>query len=266
MLGLTGRCLCVHSSLRSFGHVEGGPETVVGALLDEGCTVMVPAFSYAFAVQPPPPRLRFGRNGTDYGEDLPPRDPGGRVYTPDTIEIDRAKMGAIPDAVVRMTGRIRGNHPLSSFAAIGPDARRLLADQAPLDLYPPFRALADLDGLVVLMGVGLNRMTMLHHAERLAGRNQFRRWALDHGRNIVAVEVGGCSDGFMNFTTLLAPIEREARVGGSRWRVFPAATALEIATEAIRSDPAITHCEDEHCLRCEHSVAGGVILTGESGV
>ena len=30
----TGDIVCVHSSLSSFGHVEGGPTTVITALLD----------------------------------------------------------------------------------------------------------------------------------------------------------------------------------------------------------------------------------------
>ena len=48
--GLCGAALCVHSSLSSFGHVVGGARAVVYGLLDAGCTVMVPAFSYNFAV------------------------------------------------------------------------------------------------------------------------------------------------------------------------------------------------------------------------
>ncbi len=35
-LGLAGLPLCVHSSLRSFGWVDGGPGTVISGLLDEG--------------------------------------------------------------------------------------------------------------------------------------------------------------------------------------------------------------------------------------
>ena len=61
-LGLSGRPLCVHPSLRSFGWGEGGASAVVEGLLSEGCTVMVPMFSYTFAV-PPPPGRRLARNG-----------------------------------------------------------------------------------------------------------------------------------------------------------------------------------------------------------
>jgi len=44
-LGLSGRPVCVHSSLRSFGIVTGGAETVVQAFVEEGCTLLVPTFA-----------------------------------------------------------------------------------------------------------------------------------------------------------------------------------------------------------------------------
>jgi len=43
-LGLPGQVVCLHSSLRSFGHVAGGANAVVRVFLDEGCTILVPTF------------------------------------------------------------------------------------------------------------------------------------------------------------------------------------------------------------------------------
>jgi aminoglycoside N3'-acetyltransferase len=86
-------------------------------------------------------------------------------------------MGAIAAAVVQMPGRSRGNHPICSFAAVGPHAQSLVAHQSPLAVNAPLAALADCSGYVVLMGVGLNCMTLLHLAEQQAGRNLFRHWA-----------------------------------------------------------------------------------------
>jgi aminoglycoside N3'-acetyltransferase len=45
-LSLSGRPLCVHSSLRSFGWVQGGADAVINALLAEGCTVLVPTMTW----------------------------------------------------------------------------------------------------------------------------------------------------------------------------------------------------------------------------
>lgn len=158
-LGLPGRAVCLHSSLRSFGHVVGGAVAVIRAFLDEGCTLLVPTFSSAFEVAPPP-HLQFERNGWDYSAPPPGHSPE-RAYTPEAPDIDR-DMGAIPAAVVAWPGRLRGNHPLDSFTAIGPRAAELIAGQSPLDVYAPLTALVRTGGFVLLTGVGFERVTLLH--------------------------------------------------------------------------------------------------------
>lgn len=45
-LGMAGQPVCVHASLRSFGKVAGGAPAVMAAFLAEGCTLLVPSFSY----------------------------------------------------------------------------------------------------------------------------------------------------------------------------------------------------------------------------
>src|SRR5688500_10367636 len=181
-LGLSGQPVCAHSSLRSFGHVEGGARTVVDAFLAERCTLMVPTHSYAFSVRPLP-HQRPERNGTRYH--FPPdapAEPGDPVAAPpifqtSSTEISREDMGAIPAEVVAMPGRVRGNHPIGSFTAIGPLADALISVQQPLDLFAPHEALVQHRGWLLLIGVTLRRMTFLHFAEKRAGRTPFRRWA-----------------------------------------------------------------------------------------
>lgn len=259
-LGLAGRPVCAHASLRSFGEVEGGAAAVVGAFLDEGCTLLVPTFSSDFVLAPPP-QMRFERNGWDYGVRAP--SPGAnRIYTTDTDEVDRW-MGAIPAAVLAWPGRVRGHHALDSFAAAGPLAAALVQGQAPLDVYAPLKALAEAGGFVVLMGVGLERMTLLHLAERAAGRKMFRRWANGPDGAPTVVEVGGCSEGFGRLEPALRSSMRTAVVGRSAWRVFEAGEALRLAAAAIRADPRITHCGAAACERCDDAVAGGPVLKEE---
>lgn len=257
-LGLAGRVVCLHSSLRSFGRVEGGAASVVEAFLGEGCTLLVPTFSSNFEVAPPP-EMRLARNGWNY-EARPAREPNsGRVFTPAVSDIDRS-MGAIPAEVGARLERVRGNHPFDSFAAVGARAAELVSGQKPSDVYAPLVALARAGGFVLLAGVGLERMTLLHLAERVAGRTLFRRWARDaHGETIYA-EVGGCSEGFGNLETALRPIMRTATVGESFWRLFPASEAVDLAAAAIRADASITRCADESCERCPDAIAGGPIL------
>jgi aminoglycoside N3'-acetyltransferase len=86
-------------------------------------------------------------------------------------------MGAIPAALLQRPGRQRGRDPMGSFAAVGPFAEQLIQHQTASDPFAHFRELVALGGSVVLMGVGLDRLTLLHQAEQLAGRNLFMRWA-----------------------------------------------------------------------------------------
>lgn len=258
-LGLSGRPICVHASLRSFGWVAGGASTVVEGLLAEGCTVMVPSFSYGFAV-PPPLHVHPPLNACDYEPFNQPTPGIGQLYTPECVEIDADYMGAISATIVGSPERVRGNHPLNSFAAIGPLARKLIDCQGPLNIYAPLSALARLDGAVVLMGVGLDKLTLLHLAEQDAGRNMFIRWANGPDGRPRAVTVGGCSNGFVNLDPLLAPLMQERKVGESRWRTFPVADLLEVGTRAIRENPGSTHCGDPQCRPCHDAALGGPIL------
>ncbi|MEZ4861978.1 MAG: AAC(3) family N-acetyltransferase [Caldilineaceae bacterium] len=255
-LGLSDKPLCVHASLRSFGWVEGGAPAVMDGLLAAGCTVLVPTFSDEYGV-PPLPHMHREHNGADTAWIKSKEWPGvGKIYTPASNAIELAEMGAIPAAVLNRPDRRRGEHPLCSFATVGPQAEKLIANQTPLAVNAPLTALAAAGGYVVLMGVGLESMTLLHLAEQQAGRNLFRRWANDRKGETIEVEMGGCSDGFGNLMPVLAPLMTTTLVGQSLWRIFPAQPTLHLAAEVIRRNPPITHCGKSPC-RCDDAVLGG---------
>jgi aminoglycoside N3'-acetyltransferase len=253
-LGLSGLPLEVHSSLSSFGRVVGGAATVVDSLLAEGCTVVVPAFTSPAYLVEPPEAMRLERNGVDY-ESFDTAGGANRVFSPETNDVNTT-MGAIPAEVLARPERVRGSHPLCSFAALGQLANRV-REQRPLDVYAPLRILAAKDGWALLIGVDLRSLTLLHLAEEKAGRRLFRRWANGPDGKPMEVEVGSCSQGFRSFEPILAPLGRETVVGESRWVAYPARETVAAAAEAIRADSGITHCGDADCLRCRDAVAGG---------
>jgi aminoglycoside 3-N-acetyltransferase len=134
-----------------------------------------------------------------------------------------------------------------------------MAAETDEDMFGPYRALVAHGGYVLLIGVGLNRMTILHLAEVEAGRRPFVRWALGPDGKPMRSRGGMCSSGFANLDEALTPIETKARVGQSTWRVYPARELVATAADAIRSEPSITRCADPGCIECPDAIAGGPI-------
>lgn len=256
--GLSGRAVCIHSSFKSFGKVDGGPRTVIDGFLEEGCTVIVPTFIWTFAAMPSGNK-RYKHNAWNYDAEVINPYTCHNVYSPSSNDIDEKSMGAIPSELLRIEGRIRGCHPMNSFAGVGPLAEKMISQQTPMDVYAPFRALVEVDGLIVLMGVGLNRMTFIHYAEQCAGRNLFVRWANTEHEMSAEVCVGGCSEGFTNLEPILEPYRHEVIVGASKWWVFSARKILPILVNAIQQNPQITHCPNPACPACNDMIAGGPI-------
>jgi aminoglycoside N3'-acetyltransferase len=124
-------------------------------------------------------------------------------------------------------------------------------------VFGPLRALVALDGVAVLVGVSLTRLTLLHLAEADAGRRPFIRWALGADGTPMRCRCGECSMGFDNLGPQLEPVERRTTVGASHWRVFSATEVVNRAAAAIREDPAITHCSNPECIECADAIAGG---------
>lgn len=256
-LNLSGKPVCVHSSLRSFGVIEGGPESILNIFLEEGCTVMVPSFSYMYQADPPGGNPYLQNAWADKPPAPVPAD-GMFGYDPAQNEISR-DMGAIPAELLRREGRIRGKHPLCSFTATGPQADRIIRGQVPLDIFAPFREIAALSGEVLLMGVGLDTMTLIHYAEQLAGRRPFRRWAWSGDRQLTETEVGGCSSGFLDLEAATSGMARRIVVGSSHWTAYPVAPLLELTVATIKKSPDITRCSSS-CSRCNDAIAGGPVL------
>ena len=257
-MDLSGKSIMVHSSFRSFGPIPGGPQAVIDGLLKRGCTVMVPTFSMVYEIAPPDGD-HILRNGIDYETYRKDISDSNMIYRSDSNEVGDS-MGAIPKCLLSINGRYRGNHPRCSFAAVGPKAEELIAAQSPFDGNGPIKKLSDLNGLVVLMGVGLSRMTALHKAEEMSGRKPFIRWVNGVDGKPIRVDFGSCSDGFDNLGPVLNSIENRTRVGSSLWRVFPVTETLRLAADAMINNPMIANCGRD-CLRCEDVIAGGPVFS-----
>jgi aminoglycoside 3-N-acetyltransferase len=141
-----GDVLLVHSSYKSFGGVDGGPQTVIDALLDalgaDG-TLIMPAFNFDFCKGEP----------WDVNE------------TP-------SHMGIITELVRKDPRSKRIFHPIYSFSIIGKQAEFLTKERykSSYERESLFGKLRQLDGKIMVVGLSYNdSMTFFHHVEELEG-------------------------------------------------------------------------------------------------
>ncbi len=158
-----GMTLLVHSALSRLGWVCGGAQAVVQALQDvlgPTGTLVMPTFSTdltdpAHWQRPPVPKAWWDV----IRETMPVFDP---ALTP------TRQMGAIVDCFRSQPGVMRSYHPHVSFAARGPHADQIIGQHSlahGLGEDSPLARIYELNGYVLLLGVGHNNNTSLHLAE-----------------------------------------------------------------------------------------------------
>jgi aminoglycoside 3-N-acetyltransferase len=179
------------------------------------------------------------------------------IYHQEENDLSVRDMGSFPAAVLAMEARVRGNHPLNSFAAIGVRADELTNEQSWEDVYAPLRKLVELDGKLLMMGTDLTSLTFIHYAEQVAGRMPFIRWAVDSSGETRRARIGSCSRAFNNLQLSIEHLRKNASFRQSKCQLLPAGETLNILVEAINNNPNITHCKDNMCLRCSSAVMGG---------
>ena len=139
-----GNVVLVHSAMRTFGHIQGGAETVVNAFLDvlgPSGTLVAPNFTFVHEA-----------------EEDPLIDPAN----------DPSEMGIISETVRRHPRAIRSTGFRHSFSAIGPRAEVITQVDPSLsvfDLRSSFGVMLALDTRIVLAGMTYHASTSHHFAE-----------------------------------------------------------------------------------------------------
>lgn len=146
-LGLTkGDVLLVHSSYKSFGGVEGGPQNVIDALrsiLTDNGTLIVPTFNYDFC--------------------------DGKPFD---VKKTPSKMGVISELVRTNSNSKRTLDPVFSFAILGKYRDYLVNLENDHSFGPNsiFAKLRELDAKIMIIGLDYNEsMTFFHHIEETHG-------------------------------------------------------------------------------------------------
>jgi aminoglycoside 3-N-acetyltransferase len=141
-----GDTLLVHSSYKSFGAVDGGPQTVIRALeavLGPEGTLIMPTFNFDF------------NKGVSWD-----------------VRTTPSKMGVLTELVRQDPRARRVFHPFYSFAILGKHADMLggLRYKSSYERNSIFGRLRDLDGKIMVIGLSYtNSMTFFHHIEQMEG-------------------------------------------------------------------------------------------------
>jgi aminoglycoside 3-N-acetyltransferase-4 len=232
----SGGVLLVHSSFRAVRPVEGGPAGLIEALRAavDG-TLVMPSWS---------------------DDDSSPFDP---LHSPVA-----ADLGVVAATFARMQDVQRSNHPFA-FAAAGPHAAAILADPLPLPPHAPASPVGrvhDLDGQVLLLGVGHDANSTLHLAELLADvpyRVPKHCTVLRDGR-AVRVDYGEndhCCARFALLDAWLGDRQRIGRIGNATARLIRSRDLVAVAVEKLHRDPLLFLHESgcEECDAARRSVA-----------
>lgn len=147
-----GDTLMVHASVRAFGPITGGVNTIIHALQD----ALTPTGTLVAYV-----------DWESFCEDDEPNPP---VFDKRIAHAARDH-GILHEALRTWPGAIRSDHPDAGIVAIGPQAAWLTADHPFHYGYgegSPLEKVVQTNGKVLMMGCSLDTITLLHYAEHQA--------------------------------------------------------------------------------------------------
>jgi aminoglycoside 3-N-acetyltransferase len=231
-----GGVLLVHAAFSKVAPIEGGPGGLVAALLavlGERGTLVMPSMC---------------------DDDDTPFDRGRSSC--------RA-LGVLADTFWQMPGVLRSDSP-HAFAAIGPQAARITRPHpvdVPHGLNSPPGRVYELDGQVLLLGVGHDADTTIHVAENLAGvRYRLPKHAtvMENGRpkRYEYGETDHCCERFALLDEWLGQRQRRGIVGGAEARLARSRDIVAAALEHLRADQTVfLHPAGGPCRECNEARA-----------
>lgn len=241
-LGLgPGDWVMVHSSMKAIGWVEGGPEAVIGALVDavgpDGLVMM--------------PLLNRPRDFVDLSE-------------------EPTFLGLLPETFRRFPGVVRSPHPTHSMGVHGPKAREVAESHRNATFVgrgSPLHVLARKPGWVLHIGTDFSTSTILHLAEALAEVPYLDVAYAGYDRVLTARATDGTivrSDGrevpgdSAMFTLVQEEMDRrdllnKGPVGNAPSLLARADLILDVAVPMMREDPGRFLCNYDDCTVCPPS-------------
>jgi aminoglycoside 3-N-acetyltransferase len=240
-LGLeSGDSFIVHSSFRSLGPVDGGPEAVIDALVEAvspGGNVIFPTFNYTANIAEP-------------------------YFDPAVVP---CRTGIIPELSRKRPDAVRSLHPTHSVTVIGPDAAELTRDHMAfrtVGLGSPIDQLAKMGGKVLLLGVGHTSNTTVHLGEEYAGVPKEGWFEVPTCANVLMPDGSiyahlvdtstSCSRGFGRVEPVLRKYGEiaDGRAGNAALQLMLGMDVVKRVVEIIGAQPDALLCDQLDCRPC----------------
>jgi len=230
-----GDTLLVHSSYKSLGEVDGGPQTVIRALeaalgTDGEGTLIMPTFTFAV-------------------------NKGGAW----DVSTTPSRMGFLTELVRTDPRAKRVFHPFYSFAILGKHAEMLgsLRYKSAYERNSVFGKLRDLDGKIMVIGLSYNNsMTFFHHIEQMEGVDyrflkQFTGEVTDENGNTYTdtfeMLVRDIDKGVMTMVDPMGALMEEAgiiqsrKIGDADIKLMKANEVYEFTAREMKRDPHLLY-------------------------
>jgi aminoglycoside 3-N-acetyltransferase len=166
-LGLReGQHIMVHTSLKAFGYICGGAQTIIEACIETigtSGTVVMPTQSWKNL---DPSSGVHWEVSEEHWQSIRDYWPAYNKHITPTNT-----MGAVAEMFRTWPDVVRSDHPARSVAAWGRLKEYITYNHDLSNIFgkgSPVGKLYDMDGLIVLMGVGYDKCTALHLADALA--------------------------------------------------------------------------------------------------
>jgi len=249
-----GDLIMVHSGLSSFGHIEGGADTVIDAFLevvgDKG-TLLFPTFTMSF---------------TCFNGDCS----AIRNHRPFDIEDTSVWVGKIPSTFLKRKGVVRSSHPTHSVAGIGHLAGKCLlahrASDPPVCRNSPFGKLMECNGKIAWFGAGLESTTFFHLLENELDMPYLKEAVCRVKEKTGAIRIlliqkhlPGHRDfyicpaeGTKMYKELLKKglVIDKSNLGFGEIKVIDAKQMYELGMESLKKEPTLLLCDNPECIFC----------------
>jgi aminoglycoside 3-N-acetyltransferase len=235
-----GGVLLVHTAFSQVSPVEDGPLGLIQALrevLGPQGTLVMPSMTY---------------------DDSQPFDPKSTHC--------KENMGVVADIFWRIPGVLRSDSP-HAFAAIGPQAAHITTPHpvdVPHGLNSPVGRVYELDGQVLLLGVGHGANTTIHLAENIEGvryRRPSQAMILQDGVPTLVKfgEIDHCCENFGLVNQWLDEkgLQQRGKVGNASALLMRSRDVVEVVTNHLQANETIfLHAlgVDEQCDEARRSI------------